>query len=141
LPEPSDPVRKRLEALRDLAQADAKKAHCQVKSSGFWNYTLLGGIVLGGLVATVSGSIASQNPDASWLAYVAAFAGAGVTACSAAVVKFKAVEKLRFANEQRARFRNVVMKAENGMAVGRGMELVDELTDQLTETYRREPPD
>jgi hypothetical protein len=33
------------------------------------------------------------------------------------------------------------MKAENGMAVGRGIELVDELTDQLTETYRREPPD
>jgi hypothetical protein len=142
-PVPPDPVRERLEALRDTAldKHHGKGARSDARWSRFWNYSLLAGIVVGGLVATVSGSIATQNADASWPGYAAAIAGAVVAACAAAPTKLKPVEKLKFALVQLADFEDVAMRAENGLADGSGADLVRALTDRLTEICRREPPD
>lgn len=93
-------------------QAPRNGARWDARWSRFWNYTLLAGLVVGGLVATVSGSIATQNADASWPGYAAAIAGAVVAACAAAPTKLKPVEKLKFALVQLADFENVAMKAE-----------------------------
>ena len=85
--------------------------------------------------------IASQGGDATWPGYAAGIAGAVVTACGVALTQLKAVEKLRYAHERLGQFQAVALKAENGMALGGGAELVTTLTDELTEIRRRELPD
>jgi hypothetical protein len=144
LPPPVQPdqIRKRLEALRDTARDrhHERGARWDTRLSRFWNYFFLVGVVLGGLVATASGSIATQTNDDSWPRY-AAIAGAVATACAVGQTKMRAVEKLKFANDKLADFEDVALRAENGLADGSGAELVNELTARLTEISRRELPD
>ena len=140
-PLPPDPVRARLEVLAQLAREEAKRFRRDLKCSRRWNYFLVGAVVVGGLIATVSGSIASQGGDATRAGYFAGFAGAVVTACSAAILKFKPVEKLQFAVQQFAAFEGVALRAENGLADGSGADLVTALTNEFTEYRGRVPPD
>jgi hypothetical protein len=91
-------------------------------------------------VAAVSGAIASQNTDV-WSPRAATIAGAVVTACGALVLNLKPVEKLRYAHKRLADFEDVARRAENGLALGGGADLVHELTKDLWEISRRELPD
>jgi hypothetical protein len=134
-------VRQRLEALICSAKKEAGDSRDDAKWSRFANYSLIVVLVVGGLVATASGAIASQNADASWPGYAAGIAGAVVTAATAATAKLKPVEKLRRAMSDIAEFEDVKMRAENGLAEGARFDLVKELTEKLTEIRRREPVD